>query len=214
MKQLTQNSVIVALLAFVAGVGLWYVVTEQRFATLADTLEEQVLASEAAVRSLVSQTGRAQVDEVVESIHEDCTVRTAFEDKLGRLQSLSAAQLQQTLDEFHMCGQHFSVQKAVMVLRSEMAFQELERDVAALAVVRPDAAKQYQVEQWREVIAKENARSALMRKQVELQGDIIRVLQVGDEVELERLLGEVQDTRQSLEVVALQITSELERLGV
>ena len=129
--------------------------------------------------ALALETDNNNLGESEPIIISDCGRRSEFEDLLGRLGSLSQAELLTTQQLFASCGNYYAERKALLVSqlsREYDTFTALKRVAESLYETGLD----HEQSTWETLIEAERRRSALLTEQSSVQGEIIRLLLGGN----------------------------------
>lgn len=171
----------------------------------------KIAEQETKLAGIAELTGRDGADAVVEEIIQDCSQqnRERFDTLLGKLSQLHGSELSEVEQLFNACGNFFAERKAVMVARLEREY-EVYTDLVDILTLYDEKAPTvtYDIEGWNELVDMEKKRSELSTRLVQVQGDIIQALRSGTAIsseEMQLLLAEGQQTKDTLSVLSLQI---------
>lgn len=206
-KTLMTSALVLAVATIVS-----FVIIQNKEETLVSGLQAQIGQTREEMKTTAKTTGLAQVDTVADSIIKDCSVRDRYETLLGRLDALSQSELVEVKQLHAQCSQYYPAQKALMVNRLETQFANYEDLISVLEELRTVDEEEYKTDAWRSLIAKEAARSELLRKQHDIQGRIIDELVSTNRDGIKPLLDEAKKIADSLNVTSIQINNERDAL--
>ncbi len=178
------------------------------------TIAEQ----ETRLAAIAELTARDGADAVVEEIIKDCTPenRERFDTLLSSLSQLGRPELREVESLFSACGNFYAERKAVMVSRLSREFEVYEDLIGILALFDKKAyGITYNVSGWKELVEMEQERSRLSTQLVQIQGDIIDALLAQSPIgsdEMQALLAQGQETKDSLELLSIQIDKRRQEL--
>jgi len=207
MKSVALNILIAGIVIVIA-----FVYIERKEANLVEQLVVEINNTKTEMEQTAKTTGLAQVDAVADSIVRDCSVRDRYEGLLGRLDTLSEAELREVQQLHAQCSHYYPTQKAFMANQLETLVSDYASLVAILDNIKAVAPEEYKVEDWKSLVTKESNRSSLLRQQYEIQGRIISALIEANGEEITNLLEEAKKVADSLNVISIQINQEREAL--
>ena len=128
---------------------------------------------------LATITDRNGVDETTATIVSDCARREEYETLLNSLATLNKKELVIIQNLFENCGNYYAERKALMVSKLKREFESYEFVDDLLVTVNPNTTNYGKRATWSELVANEQARSALLNEQRVIQGHIINKLIAG-----------------------------------
>jgi hypothetical protein len=202
---------LLALLLLVAGVSARYLAHEE--GRLIAELQSRIVHAHGDMETLAQLLRAGKVDADVSALLPDCAERGHYEQGLGALAESTHAELEMTKLQYAACGDHYALQKEIMVLKLEHAVQAFST-LRDLSFVYTHETKYDTVSAtWDSMLALERERALLQREQVALQGAILNRLL--DKKSPEGELARAGDVAQSLAVKLQQLqeqAAEEERL--
>lgn len=190
----------------------WYVRETESDYILSTKLKISELETSLASTALLAD--RDGADLVVEDLIKDCSVenRERFDMLLGKLSQLKGQELDEMEQLFNACGNFYAVRKAVMVARLEREYEVYLDFIEILSLVDPKVKDiTYNTKGWGDLVALEVKQSKLSTKLVDLQGKIIKALRQNITInsdEMQSMLAEGQETKDSLIVLGVQIDTQ------
>jgi len=188
--------------------------TDRRFNDLEAATRVQIAEQRALLLTIAETTARNGADSVTESIVRDCTgdERVQFDSLLGRLNDgLSKSELIELERLFGRCGGFYSERKSMMVARLSREIEIYDYFVKQLSVITDeDQSETYKVAGWESLATEERKQSELFSRLVLLQDQIISTLLAGkaaNSEEIIAILSEVSETKDTLQVTNLQVSS-------
>ncbi len=158
------------------------------------------------IQSLAETTDRNGADALTERIISDCPRRTEFENLLNGLNTATRRDLISAQQLFESCGAFFAERKALMVSTLEREYRILDSDLVLLETLRDLTPEETAFRKWKDLVALEEERSALLNEQTTIQAEIIELLiEGGGNTRIQELVRQAQDVGQSLTVVDSQI---------
>lgn len=171
---------------------------EERIVFLRESLQKDALATE-----------KNQADPLTESLLKDCTDRAAYEQALSRLNAaLSRSELTHALTLYNACGDFFALRKRIMASKMKTSLAELTNVEHMYRTYGDSSRYAALLSAWETIVRGETDRANLLSAQVELQGDIIRLLLVDQKADLRDLLTRAQDISQRLDVQSIEIVDQ------
>ena len=193
------------LLLLIGALLLSMLIVSQRTQAYQDTIAAQLESQVDRVQELAAATAQNRADSAVGVRIQDCPPdqRTTFNALLGRLDvGLERSQLEQLDQLFSACAHVQAERKAVVVA-------QLDREVAVLssyadqmtALTNTNAAQDYQIASWLQLVDHEATQSAGFAELVVVQKNIIDTLLSGmsaDSPEMIAILDAVKETQESI----------------
>lgn len=201
-----QNVLTIALplvgLAITIAVGAFVAHYNQQRVT--ESIQKHLDAQVAILWDLAVVTDRNGADEVVSRIIADCPRRGEYETLLNDLGILSKKELITVQNLYESCGSFFAERKALMVTKLERELHIAHEYAEILSIVNKKSVSSYKLDTWKEVVAKEETRSALLSDQTAIQSKIIALLISGATTSSKDVRALVQDAQDIGELLNVQ----------
>ncbi len=179
-------------------------IAKERLSDLRNELLLQASEQRTLLATIAEITARNGADETTERIVKDCSLdeRTQFDALLGRLDKGLLKNELITLERlFGRCGSFYAERKSVMVARLEREVEIYENYTTQLEQIGGVSVEDFQVAEWKQLVADENTQRVEFSTLVDLQDRIISSLLEGKNSaspEVAGILGEVRQVQQSL----------------
>lgn len=216
-----QIKILISLCLFASAVFMaasWHVKAVQAdyVAETQSKIEEQKVKLNALVLLTATEGADAEIREII----KDCSSvnRERFDTLLGKLATLTKTELNEVEQLFNACSRFYPERNAVMATRLQREYEAYLSFIELLAMTDSKTKNtNYNTQLWGDIVTLEVKRSDLNTALVEIQGRIIEALLEGAAIggdQIQALLKEGQETKESLFLIAPQIDAVRSELSV